>query len=113
MFTWVLLPVRIQSDPSRVAVACIDLNDEPAFLSLIDSENTSVPSAMPRSHRPFCSSLPQSSSQRWPWMATWPLTIPCRPISSLMTTYSATPPPSPPHSTGTSGPTYPRRPSSW
>ena len=104
MFTCVLSPSRIQSEPSRVAVACMVLNDEPAFFSLIDSENTRSPAAMPRSQRSFCSSVPQSSSQRWPWIATWPVTMPWRPISSLMTTYSATPPPRPPHCFGTIGP---------
>ena len=64
MFTWHLEPLRIQSDPSRIAVAFICLKEEPAPFSLIDSEKISSPVAIPRSQRSFCSSLPQSSSQR-------------------------------------------------
>jgi hypothetical protein len=47
-----------------LAVASIVLKDEPAFFSLIDSENTASPVAMGRNHRLFCSSVPQSSNQR-------------------------------------------------
>ena len=81
----VLLPVSSQSPPSRTAVDFIALNDEPAFFSLIDSEKTISPVAMPRSQRAFCSSVPQSSSQRCPWAAICPETRPCRPTSSLIT----------------------------
>src|SRR5215472_9227118 len=100
----VLLPVSSQSPPSGTAVDFIALNDDPAPFSLMHSEKTASPVAMPRSHRSFCSAVPQSSSHRCPCAASCPVTSPCRPTSSLITAYSATPPPRPPYSVGTSGP---------
>src|SRR5215471_9070383 len=58
----VLLPVSSQSPPSGTAVDFIALNDDPAPFSLMHSEKTASPVAMPRSHRSFCSAVPRHKS---------------------------------------------------
>ena len=53
---------------------------------------------------PSARRCPSRAASAGPARRSGPDTSPCRPTSSAITAYSATPPPSPPYSAGTSGP---------
>ncbi len=54
----ILLPVRIQSSPSRTARVRIEPGSEPESGSVRPKQPISSPAAMPGSQRCLCSSLP-------------------------------------------------------
>src|ERR1700761_7407988 len=54
----ILRPLRIQSDPSRLARVVIAAGSEPASGSVSPKQPSSSPAAMPGNHCCFCSSEP-------------------------------------------------------
>ena len=108
-------PLRIQSLPSRRAVVVMRCEFEPASGSVIANAMVVEPSAIPGSHRFFCSSVPNL-------LMIVPLiagetTInnsgqPLADISSITTDSSYMPAPPPPYSSGRFTPMKPSLPAS-
>ena len=108
-------PLRIQSLPSRRAVVVMRCEFEPASGSVIANAIVIDPSAMPGSHRFFCSSVP-NLAMIVPLMAG-ETTIsssgqPPADISSITMDSSYMPAPPPPYSSGRFTPMKPSLPAS-